>query len=426
VERSKLIRIQYFLFFFLLPTLAWASIEQDYFIQHTGQKPKPVQYRAETQVQWVKTKGTSTEQFYIQTELWFPSDMKITKTRASQAKATVDTKENKLTLLSKKALQPVLILAGGKKLKLIVKSKTSSAYMDPSCAPFSLLLRPTQSPIPLPIAMKCQEKGSNLRLHISMTSEGEWLKSSVFELEGKGERWKLYEFSRSQTQSGEVLGSFDLMYRNKTFKYELVSEQSSVDNPQVDQETYGFHLLLGTAGLSVERPQDLAQENSYLLGLRFVSKKWLWGLRGGADINVAQSFGGSDGQQSLTYKEFRGSLRYRLFEQSTFSIEPMLAVIFADISNPNTNTNLTHQHLGLGINLIYKASQSLELQVAYIMSGFLANVSTDHSSIQVAADYLFSQYSVGLGFEMNQFSIESLSQQNIQFQQNLIFVRFGF
>ena len=78
------------------------------------------------------------------------------------------------------------------------------------------------------LGVRCVKKAERVILQISIPQEIEWDTTSIFETNGKGERWKTYELSAANLVGEKnTVGEFTFRSGTETFTYALVQARSS-------------------------------------------------------------------------------------------------------------------------------------------------------------------------------------------------------
>ncbi len=104
-----------------------------------------------------------------------------------------------------------------------------SPIVEEGCKAVGLKVKPVKErKRPWFLGVRCVKKAKRVILQMSVPQEVEWDTTSIFEVNGKGERWKVFELS-SANLVGEknTVGEFTFRSGNETFTYALVQAQSS-------------------------------------------------------------------------------------------------------------------------------------------------------------------------------------------------------
>ena len=319
----------------------------------------------------------------------------------------------------------VLVSDGQRKEKFFIKSKLERKRITKGCEDSYLVLQAKDgNEFPGPFGIFCKIQDGSTLFSVAFPGEVNWSGSTLFETEGKGESWKVYEISEAQSQSGGKIGSFSVQYKNKTYEYELRSNYSK-SQAQNESESNRYQLLVGNVSLTAKDANSEASESPFFVGGRFLSRPVFSSLRLGVDLNISQSFNSDPQNQPLNYKEFRAFAGYGLLG-GDFEIAPRIYTIFADASNPNSGLKMVHQHLGLGLIFSLKLGPDFRTHFVYLQSGFLGSVPTSHSSLQFEAAYNFGGFEAGLGIEMNDYGYETQTRGNPEFTQSIYYLSLGF
>lgn len=388
-----------------------------------GETPQIISWPTDSEWVWKKSKKSKAMMFFNKSNITPPSDMGPLKVKAKSGRAKYSKAKGQIVLLTRSARNLLLIKGSQGVGRYQLKDESKGVISKQGCDSTTIELVAKGEEIPLPIGIHCSVEDTKTFLTIALPKDGEWVNSTLFEVDGKGESWKLYEIASAQARSGAKIGEFQFLFEDKTYDYSLRSSFIAQEESAQSLENNRYYVIAGTNDLKVSSGGSSASQSSYVFGGRILTRPLVAGFRVGFDVNIGQSF--EDSSESISYKEFRGFASYRILDGS-FKLAPRLYAVFSDSSSSSTGLNMVHQQFGGGLAVILALGESMELQASYLASGFLADEDVTHSSIQASLDFKTGKLSYGLGYELNAYDFKLEDGSTPKFEQGLITFRVGF
>lgn len=147
---------------------------------------------------------------------------------------------------------------------------------------------------PLFFGASCTLKENRVVLTASVPGDVEWGETTVFETDGKGERWKVFEISRNNLiAGGDIFAVFGFTWRGQKTSFNVIQVRKKggiqVVTPEKKKKSEELRTRLdfGFTQYSGKTPQAEAASMSPLLGAQVMTPEILWGLRGLAGIKYA-------------------------------------------------------------------------------------------------------------------------------------------
>ncbi|MGK5084239.1 hypothetical protein WDW37_13165 [Bdellovibrionota bacterium FG-1] len=112
---------------------------------------------------------------------------------------------------------------------------SSSEIISHGCDPYSLQLLPQRAEAkpkalsvrPIPVGLSCSKKTEDLLVTVTVPEDVEWADTSLFEVLGKGERWKQYSLTSTQLSTGGNMGRLNFAYGGSVSSYLLQIRQKT-------------------------------------------------------------------------------------------------------------------------------------------------------------------------------------------------------
>ena len=198
------------------------------------------------------------------------------------------------------------------------------------------------------IGVKCSVVESDRRVHVSVPGEMELNSSSVFEVAGKGERWKSFD---SKQIAGANESTAFLKYQLKKWALSLNIKTKIGETQEIkvviEQQEAPYELHFGLGGGQIGYKTVLNEESStspFIHGL-VTTKPYLWNIIGRAEVNFVMPLSG------LQFYSFNiGTGPYFRFGNSAVGLFVEYLTLGVDASE--TSTSFSHSHAGAGLEIL--------------------------------------------------------------------------
>ncbi|MBX2996563.1 MAG: hypothetical protein KF681_17205 [Bdellovibrionaceae bacterium] len=257
------------------------------------------------------------------------------------------------------------------------------------CVQAGLNVVPASGAGPVFFGADCVVKENRVILTASVPGDMEWGETTIFETDGKGERWKVFEISRNNLIAGsDVFAVFGFIWRGQKMSFNVIQVRKkggvqivTPEQKKKKSEELRTRVDFGWTQFSGKTPQAEASSMSPLLGAQILTPEVLWGLRGLAGIRYAfplskGSFSEITGGAGKMWGNFNpGSSNYGVFgdyvalsqtqeaEKRTISFQHSqfgLAAMYLKALSPNSDFSVIFRYHGLG-----GASTGIVFEAAY-------------------------------------------------------------
>ncbi len=215
--------------------------------------------------------------------------------------------------------------------------------------------------LPFFIGIKCEKQGEKELLHISVPGELEWDRNDLFEIAGKGERWKMFDLAQVGTNSSGTT-RFGFKYKDKPFALVLQRDKEQGKVEIVQESFFNLRVGLGIAQLSYTTPLASAGATSPLLYTDIATQAYAWNLRALSSLMFAMPL---SGQQHYNFLFATGP---------QFSLGSSALLLLGEYTatgqdESETSTSFSHSQMGAGVKFIMKTGSVSNVSVHASYSG---------------------------------------------------------
>lgn len=151
------------------------------------------------------------------------------------------------------------------------------------------------------VGIRCEQKADRVGVSISFPQEVEWGVTSIFEVSGKGERWKAYDISRStKTAEKGAIAQFSLRMDQETLNYSLeqkTDEKSGAKKVEEKEKSADLSRMtwvgFGGAQVSIQTTTGSLSSMGPLLNIESLTSPLFWNFRAHGAFDVVLPLGGS-------------------------------------------------------------------------------------------------------------------------------------
>ncbi len=222
------------------------------------------------------------------------------------------------------------------------------------------------------VGVICSKKAGEARVHVTVPGSFDLESSSLFEVAGKGERWKSFNIAQISSSTDS---STQLKYRwnNKTLVLKLKTELGQA-KPEIivqkEESPFQFHFGVGGAQVGYTTPVQDNSSVSPLLHAQAITKPFLFNLMGRVDVNFAMPLSG------LQFYSFNvGTGPNFTFGNSSFGL--FLEYLALGEDESETATSFSHSQVGGGVEIRVGISSRTQ----FILYGNYNGVGGDSSHI---------------------------------------------
>lgn len=274
--------------------------------------------------------------------------------------------------------------------------------------------------LPIFMGVQCEKNKKQELVHISVPEEIAWESTSIFEISGKGERWKMYDLSQIGTSSQ---GTTPFYFKRKDKNYTLELKRN-IDKGKkqiiIKEEKKLFKLSVGAgvAQLSYTTPSASAASTAPLLYTDITTEPYFMNIVAATSLLFAMPL---TGQQHYNFT-FGTGPRF-LFGKSQFSILGEYVALGQEESE--TATSFSHSQMGLGLR--YSTPMGAKSQLTlYLNYNGLGGDST-HMGMRIHYESLLQKGAWGVLFSYNmQSATSAISGNSSDFSQILALGTYSF
>lgn len=286
---------------------------------------------------------------------------------------------------------------------------TGAPLFENGCAPMGIRVKSVDfGKLPFFVGMKCEKVGEKETLHLSVPGELEWDRNDLFEIAGKGERWKMFDLTQVGTNSEGKTG-FGFRYKDKSFPMEIQRDKEQGKVEVVKENFFNLRVGLGIAQLSYTTPLASAGATSPLLYTDITTLPYVWNMRALSALMFAMPL---SGQQHYNFL-FATGPQFSLGSSALLLLGEYIAT---GQDESETSTSFSHSQMGVGFKFIMKTGSVSNLSIHASYSG-LGGDST-HTGVRLHYEQQGSKHTWGglLSYGM-QTAKSTLTGNNSDFSQ---------
>ncbi|MCC6138080.1 MAG: hypothetical protein IT287_05570 [Bdellovibrionaceae bacterium] len=303
------------------------------------------------------------------------------------------------------------------KIKLTVKD---SPVIETGCKKLGITAsKPNFANLPLFIGVKCEKTKTQELLHMSIPTELNWENTSIFELAGKGERWKMFDLTQVGSTSSGVT-KFNFVFKGKSFSIDLKRDKEKGKkqiNPE-DESFFSLRVGLGVAQLSFTTPSASAGATAPLIYTDIATDPYFWNVIAQSSLVFAMPLTGQQHYSFIfgTGPQFNmGSSKFLLLGEYTALGQ----------EESESATSFTHSQMGVGLKLIMPTGSASQLSLHGSYSG-LGGDST-HIGVRLHYEQKGAKHTWGGLFGYNMQTAKSIvSGNSSDFSQILVIGTYSF
>ena len=265
----------------------------------------------------------------------------------------------------------------------------------------------------------CSKVDGKNRVHVSVPGEFELSSTNIFEVAGKGERWKSFLISDIETAKGKDL---DLKYTWGQTTIDLGMKSTSTNSKIENERTASkFQLHLGLGGGTVGYKTPISENSGFapMLFAQALTAPYLWILTGRMEVHFAMPASGIQ-----YYSVNFGTGPQFSFGQS--SLQLLFEYLSLGESESETVTSFSHNQMGAGLDLRLALSNSSQ----FIIYGNYNGLGGASTHIGAKIGMLWGEpgttyWGVALNYGM-QSVVSEVTQNQSDFNQLFVVLTYGF
>ncbi len=304
-----------------------------------------------------------------------------------------------------------------------------------SCSEQNLDIRiSTAFPAGPVLSLHCVREGQKFYLGVSTLGTLDIATTSLPELDGKGETWRVYDLGAIKAEASTMI-DMTVVYAQKEYTVTLASRKIETKviiapappAPKVKENPREKQMIRFGGAYAMNK---LSIVNSYSdsspgLYFGFTSKPLAFGLKLGAEF---KQFFAAKSEQAISASDIKAHLQsdFNLGGKS-FVISPRAYFVNSKMSQSITNFDLNLVSFGGGLSFNYYFSERDFVELGYKTFGFGSEVVSSATSMYIFVNlFSFKKYNFNLGFELQNVSGKSSAGNAIKADQNFVTLGMGF
>ncbi|HAR43825.1 MAG TPA: hypothetical protein DCS07_14520 [Bdellovibrionales bacterium] len=264
-----------------------------------------------------------------------------------------------------------------------------------------------RSSLNFPIGESCSTRNGLPSVTLSLPGEAEWIESSLFEADGKGERWHLYSIPASVAEGG-VIGSISIALRSQKIQLNLVAPKTNVGEYRVKSETFDNALSVGTLGINLSANQITASDSKMFMRYSLLSPNVTGPLRLGLFYQAGAATGGRD--SAIEYSE-AGFKVLAEFIYAKFDLRAGLLLDFVNFTQSTNATKLQSAQVGPELSLRSRFWRDYrikaEFSTVFLGASVVSSQSTLYGGVSRRIGFFGKDAWAGLMMGMESFNVKS-------------------
>lgn len=353
-------------------------------------------------------------------------------------------------------LNKLIIQAGSLNQKIIITTKNGETFFGslkwiPERKGFFIKNCPKdvpifhfqkKKPIDFPMGFSCVFDKSILSIIISMPSHVEIVSSTLFEAEGKGERWKKYTIPTTSTKGG-IIGKFKFQNQTNTFssillagenkKTEVQKNEINTETPPQRESLLQFESAFGFGQIDMNYFTGLEEvkDNKYILKYSGISKSYFNFLKFGGDFKMSMALQKkNDTEESIDLMGANVHLGYYHKIATHGELGLRTTYVYCDFQQSSTASRMQSGNTDIDLTAGYFFLEKHKLSLTKTLHSVASGVVKKHDLMQF--DYKVNLRSnkspiwLGIQMETQDFQVQSDTSGNRKFTEKEFVVTLGF
>lgn len=324
-----------------------------------------------------------------------------------------------------------------KKLEIIWKPMTTK-LVTANCKPSDpkVTLDAVKPGASIFVAQYCQLENDKLSITVSTLAENQWVYSSLFEVAGKGERWRTYQVPAWTAQGGAIADWKFKDASDQEHKFKLVApkDNSIIEKEELEKQksllavSFENTLKLSSMSLGYDVSSVSAQDTKYAFAYGFLSPKYFDAIRFGGSMET--SFEISKKDDALSYLEALMYSGYYYPVNDKFDIFANLVFQYADFQQKSTNARMQNTQLGVMLGTFYFINPENRISFDVYKTTFTSPTVKGNLAFELEYKHKFPTIMnglwMGLFFKNQTFDAQNDAGDSRQFKESSMGVLFAF
>lgn len=280
-----------------------------------------------------------------------------------------------------------------------VPNRKGVIYKDCQTKIFSFRLSQEAQALDFPLAVMCELDKNPPRFTISVLQDVQWMDYELNEMQGKGERNRLFALPSGNLAS-ENVGNFNFVYKDKKHRIPVVVKTLSDQRSPSVSKGLGFSKTLGVGMSSLVYTGDSSYSaSSYLLKFSGWSDVFWSFLRFG--VNLKNTFNMADDPKTINLMDLALNLGYVKDFGENFGLGVYGQYRSLDYRHLESNARLQSSQMGFGVTLTYLLGKNSKFNADISMATLGSKVMQSHMDMVFGYAYRLSSGSTEtwLGFQ---------------------------
>lgn len=384
---------------------------------------------------------------YFPSTIAFPAGLVLQQGQSESAEVKIEAGGSNVSVTAE-SLDTVLDVtsAKGGKIRLLLSKTFDDAkivYNECEGKKFPELVLVGEEKPKTAIGFSCIDvPGKEKSIVISVPKEAEIVSSSFFDVQGKGERWRLYSLPY-ENRAGAVMGFVVVRYKGKDFKYEvrgtlsgdvpeekiqevvkenkvlkkqvviltkqnkeLMQKKEEERKPSLFDLTFGFGMDSLAMNSTDETLGSVSKSGAGIVA-SFYGKSNLIKEKYTISVGSSTTLPLSKDESRVEHFEFNSSLGY-LFLGKPWSLSGVMLASYRSFMNPGTGLAIQVGHFGFGVEGEYALSNTDRILYLVGMQPLGSDVMKGHTLLRLGymrtTDW-FMNANIGGSFEMQKIEV---------------------
>lgn len=285
------------------------------------------------------------------------------------------------------------------------------------------------------LSLFCAREGEKNYLGVSTLGTLEITTTSLPELDGKGETWRIFDLGATKADASTMLDmtvvfgdkEYHAIVASRKIENKVVVIQQPTPPPKVKENPREKQMIRVGAAYAMNK---LSIANSYSdsspgIYFSFTSKPLAMGLKLGAEF---KQFFAAKSDQAISSSDIKAHLARDFgLGGKNFLISPRAYFVNSKMSQSLTSFDLNLVSFGAGLSFNYYFSERDCLEFGYKNFGFGSDVVSSATSMYFLVNlYSFKKYNFNIGVEIQNVGGKSTAGNAIKADQNFITLGMGF
>ena len=319
----------------------------------------------------------------------------------------IKTRGNTKALITAESFEPeiTLTLESGREIKLRIEAPTPKQNFKVSDCKDSQVDMVSDTEVPFFFKAYCWEQEGKRRLQLSFDANLILSSSTIFEIDGKGENWLVYDLTAFETSRGK-LADYVFNYKGKDYQFKLVSTKPELEVN--DDKTNNYSVGLGYANLALSGNVDADYQTPTIVARAF-PQSILGPIMVGFDILATIPL--EDSESRINLAQLTPYAIVNFFRDSDFILAPLGS--FGFTSQEQAGAGLAYEifQAGAGARLGFKFGGNWWFTATYRTDSIGSQVISDHSLIEVEILKKGLEGEFGYSFSFQQQTVTVLEEE---------------